>query len=73
MLSDKDKKARYDQFGIPASINSAANCWRRDPFGGFGGVDFGDIFEQLFGGFGGTGRRQANQMLPGAGATRKLF
>src|SRR5215510_8978535 len=50
VLSDSDKRARYDRFG-------------KEGLGGMGGfhdytVDFNDIFEDLFGGFGfSTGRR----------------
>jgi molecular chaperone DnaJ len=50
VLSDPEKKARYDQFG-----HAGAN----GGFEGFGGNDFsgfGDIFDMFFGGgFGGTG------------------
>lgn len=58
VLSDPEKKARYDQFGT-ADFNGA------EGFGGFGGggfggggFDFGDIFESFFGGGGGGGRRR---------------
>jgi molecular chaperone DnaJ len=50
VLSDRDKRARYDRFG-------------KEGLGSMGGfhdytVDLGDIFEDLFGGFGfSTGRR----------------
>lgn len=53
VLSDPEKKARYDQFGT-ADFDSSG-------FGGsgsgFGGMDFdlGDIFGDIFGGFGGFG------------------
>lgn len=58
VLSDVDKKARYDQFGH-AGMGGAAG-------GGFGGgmnmedifSQFGDIFGGGFGGFGGGGRPQ---------------
>lgn len=53
VLSDPEKKARYDQFGTADFDGSG--------FGGagFGGMDFdlGDIFGDIFGGFGG-GRRK---------------
>ena len=51
VLSDKDKRARYDRFGKEGLGNMG---------GGFHDytVDFGDIFEELFGGFGfSSGRR----------------
>ena len=55
ILSDPDKKARYDQYGAAAF----------DPSSGFGGGgagfgDFGDIINDIFGGGGGGGARQAN-------------
>ena len=55
VLSDKEKKARYDQFGH-AGVDPNYN-----PGGGFGGfdmgdIDLGDIFGSFFGGgFGGGG------------------
>ncbi|KUO70688.1 MAG: molecular chaperone DnaJ [Clostridia bacterium BRH_c25] len=67
VLSDKEKKARYDQFGHagvdPNGFGGAG--------GGFGGAgsfeggfgDFGDIFDMFFGGagggFGGSSRRKS--------------
>jgi len=60
ILSDADKKARYDQFGFAGvDPNYGAGGAGFDGFGGFGG--FGDIFSDLFGGgfggFGGGGSR----------------
>ena len=57
VLSDPDKKAKYDQFGHEAfdpSMGGDAG------FGGFGGFDFGDIFSSFFGGGGGGGRAGRN-------------
>ena len=56
-LSDKDNRAKYDQFGHAAFENSydgtGGGAYQGNPFGGF---DFGDIFDDLFGsGFGGFG------------------
>lgn len=64
VLSDKDKKARYDQFGH-AGVDPNFNAGGGNPFGqGFGGFDFGDlgdIFGSMFGGgFGGGGGRNPN-------------
>ena len=63
VLSDADKKARYDQFGfagVDPNFNAAAGG---NPFGGFGGFsgfgDLGDIFGDFFGG-GATRTRSAN-------------
>jgi len=56
VLSDPEKKARYDQFGHAGTSDQG--------FGGFGGSDFGgfgDIFDMFFGGFGGGSRRQGPQ------------
>ncbi len=50
VLSDSDKRAKYDQYGHQAF---------EGPQGGgydFGSFDFGDILGDLFGGFGGFGR-----------------
>lgn len=62
VLSDPDKRARYDQFGFDAPGMDG------NSFGGAGGFDFGgmggmgDIFDQLFGGgMGGAARRQGPQ------------
>lgn len=68
-LSDKNKRAQYDQFGAAGSSGSGSG-FQGDPFGGFsqggftinmddlGGV--GDIFESFFGG----GRRGARRGRP---------
>jgi molecular chaperone DnaJ len=57
VLSDSDKRARYDQFGFAGGQGSVD-----DPFGfGAGGAGIGDIFGEIFGEmFGGAqgGRRQ---------------
>src|SRR6056297_1647090 len=51
VLSDPDKRARYDQFGHTGTDDNG--------FGGFGGGsdfgDFGDIFDMFFGGGFGSG------------------
>lgn len=59
VLSNKEKRARYDQFGADGvNGNYAGDAG----YGGFGGnaSDFGDIFDMFFGGAGGRGgaRRQ---------------
>jgi len=67
ILSDKDKRARYDQFGhagIDPNFGAGGGG-----FGGFdmGDLDLGDIFGSFFGGgfggggFGGGGRRNGPQ------------
>ena len=53
ILSDKDKRARYDQFGhAGVDPNYSAGG---GGFGGFdmGDIDLGDLFGSFFGGFGG--------------------
>ena len=53
VLSDANKRARYDQFGHNDPGMGGAGGF--GGFGGFGGVE--DIFESFFGGFGGSSRR----------------
>ena len=64
VLSDKEKRAKYDQFGH-AGVDP--NFGAGGGFGGFdmGDIDLGDIFGSFFGGgfgsgFGGSGSRRAN-------------
>ena len=64
VLSDADKKARYDQFGFAGVDPNYGAGQGGNPFGGgFGGGfgDFGDIFSDLFGGAFGGGTRSAQQ------------
>ena len=62
VLSDPEKKARYDQYGTADFDGSGFGS------GGFGGFDFsdmggfGDIFESFFGGGGGSSRRRNGPM-----------
>ena len=59
VLSDQDKRAKYDQFGHAAFDPSAGGGAGFGGFGGFGGdFDFGDIFSSFFGGGGGGQSRQ---------------
>lgn len=63
VLSDKQKRARYDQFGhagVDPSYGGGSGGAYGGGFGGFGDFgDLGDIFSDFFGGgFGGGGRRQ---------------
>src|SRR6056300_953347 len=57
ILSDKNKKENYDNFGHAAFENGCGGQGGFGGFGGFGGSDFSDIFEDFFGDFGGGGRR----------------
>ena len=65
VLSDADKRARYDQYGFAGvDPNYGGGGAGFDGFGGFGGFgDFGDIFGDLFGG----GRRGSAQNAPRRG------
>lgn len=63
ILKDKEKKAAYDQFGHAAFDGSAGQG--QGGFGGFGSGGFADIFEEMFGDFG--GRRRGNNS-PNRGA-----
>ncbi len=62
ILSDKDKRAKYDQFGHAAfdpNQGFGGGFGGFEGFGGFGDI-FGDIFGGGFGGFGGGGGRNPN-------------
>ena len=58
VLSDPEKRQRYDQYGF-AGVDPSYGAGQGGfggGFGGAGGVDLGDIFGDLFGGgFGGFG------------------
>ena len=61
VLSDGDKRARYDQFGFQGVDPNFGGGQGFDGFGGFGGFgDFGDIFSDFFGG----GRRSSTRNGP---------
>ena len=63
VLSDDDKRARYDQYGhagVDPNFNAGYGGYGGGGFGGFSGFgDFGDIFSDIFGG-GGSSRSSAN-------------
>ncbi len=65
VLSDKEKKARYDQFGhagVDPNYSAGGSPFGQD-------IDFGDIFSSVFGGFGGFGgRRSSNPNAPRRGS-----
>ena len=66
VLSDSDKKARYDQFGHAGVDPNFGGGAGGNPFQD--GFDFGDIFSSVFGGgFGGFGGRQSNPNAPRRG------
>ena len=64
VLSDKEKKARYDQFGHAGVDPNYGAGGAGSPFGQ--DIDFGDMFSSFFGGFG--GRRSANPNAPRRGS-----
>ena len=68
VLSDSDKRARYDQFGhAGVDPNFGGGAGGGNPFQG-AGFDFTDIFDSFFGGgFGGSSRR-ANPNAPRQGS-----
>lgn len=68
VLSDAEKKSRYDQYGFDGIDPSTGGAGFGD-FGGFGGFDFGDlgdIFGSFFGG-GGGGSSSARRNAPTRG------
>ena len=62
VLSDPDKKAKYDQYGHAAFDQSAG--FGGGGFGGFDGFDMGDIFSSFFGGGFGGSRSQSRANMP---------
>ena len=64
VLSDSDKRAKYDQFGHAAFDPAAGGGANYGGFGGFGGFedfgDLGDILGGMFGGAFGGGNRRRN-------------
>lgn len=64
VLSDKEKRSKYDQFGHSAFGSGAQG----GGFGGFTDFDMGDIFGDIFGDFfgGGMGNRRRNGPKKGA-------
>ncbi len=80
VLSDPDKRAKYDQFGF-AGVDPNYGAGQGGGFGGFGGfggmggmdggIDLGDIFDNIFGGgmgggFGGGTRSSPNAPRKGS-------
>ena len=68
VLSDDEKRSRYDQFGfagVDPSYGGGAGAGYGGFGGGFGGFDFGDIFGDFFGG--GSRTRQSTQNMPRRG------
>ncbi len=66
VLSDSDKKSKYDRFGHNA-FDPSSGGGGYGGFGGFSGADFdfGDIFSSFFGGGSTTSRSRANMPIEG--------
>ena len=75
VLSDADKRARYDQYGH-AGVDP--NFGAADGFGGFGGAegfdfgDLGDLFGSFFGGGFGGSARKASPNAPQRGESIRM-
>lgn len=70
VLSDADKKARYDQYGfagVDPSYGAGSGGGYGGGFGGFSGDfgDLGDIFSSFFGGGGGSSQARRNGPMRG--------
>ncbi len=65
VLSDSDKRSKYDRFGHDAFDPSSGGGY--GGFGGFSGADFdfGDIFSSFFGGGSTSSRSRANMPIEG--------
>lgn len=70
ILSDKEKRAQYDQYGHAAFDQAAGGYGGYGGAGGFG-FDVGDIFESFFGGGFGGGGRSSRRGGPQRGADLK--
>ncbi len=72
VLSDPDKRARYDQFGFDGpDMSGGGNPFGGMDFSGMGGM--GDIFDQLFnGGMGGSAQARRNAPHQGADVRYEL-
>lgn len=68
VLSDPDKRSRYDQYGF-AGVDSSfgAGGFNMDDFAQEHGDEFGDIFGDIFGSFFGGSRRNRNPNAPRQG------
>lgn len=76
VLSDRDKKARYDQFGHAGVDPNFGAGGGTGGFGGYGGFDMGDLgdlFGSFFGGFGGSSRSNPNAPRRGQDVSSSVF
>ena len=77
VLSDSEKRQKYDQDGLAAFDPSMGGGSGFGGFGGFGGgdFDFGDIFSSFFGGGGGGGggsRSRRNMPIDGEDVSTRI-
>ena len=73
VLSDPDKKAKYDQYGHAAfDPSSGMGGGGFGGFGDFGGFDINDIFSSFFGGGMGGGSTRRNGPIRGDNVTVRL-
>ena len=72
ILSDADKKAKYDQFGYAAFDPQAGFGGGGAGFGDFGDIDLGDIFGSFFGGGGTRRSRQQNGPIRGDDTLKRV-
>ena len=78
VLSDSEKKARYDQFGfagVDPNFGAGAGGWGGGGYGGGAGFDFGDlgdIFGSFFGGGFGGGQARRNPNAPQRGESIRM-
>ncbi len=71
ILSDPEKKGRYDQYGF-AGVDPSYGAGAGGFGGGFGDIDLGDIFGSFFGGgFGGASQRR-NPNAPRQGGNLRV-
>ena len=70
VLSDPEKKARYDQYGFAGIDPNYAGGAGGGGFGGFQDFDLGDIFGSMFGG--GFGGQQTRQNGPRKGENLRI-
>ncbi|MDD9372170.1 MAG: DnaJ domain-containing protein, partial [Acidimicrobiales bacterium] len=70
VLSDPDKRRRYDTFGAEGVNGGAPSA---DPFGFGGGGGLGDVFEAFFGNAGGgSGRGPRGRVQAGSDALLRM-
>ena len=65
VLSDEEKKSKYDQFGHAAFDSGAGGGYGASGFGGFDGFDMNDIFSSIFGGGASSHASRANAPIDG--------